>query len=72
MTLATARDICQFLRGDPNEDPLRPSTLRTWVCRGRLEVHGHAGRWNLYDVDEVMRLLKTRRRNIARQARPNV
>lgn len=60
VTLATARDICQFLMGDPNERPLRPSTLRTWASRGKLEIHGKRAGWNLYDVDAVMRLVQAR------------
>lgn len=58
--LATAREICQWIYADPAGVPIRPSTLRVWVARKRLATHGHRGRWNLYDVDEVLRLVRLR------------
>ena len=60
VTLVNSRDICQFLNADPHKPRIRQSTLRTWAARGRLTVHGKDGRHNLYDRDEVLRLVAAR------------
>lgn len=61
LRLATARDICQWLYGDPDGvPPLRPGTIRTWKSRGQLRAYGRQGRWNLYDVDAVLALVDAR------------
>lgn len=30
-----------------------PSTIRRWVCEGKLNQYGKSGRAKLYDLDEV-------------------